>query len=269
MTDRELLELASLDAMGLLDDDERRAFDEALRRASPAMQEHVRQEQRRLTALDGELPDVSPPASLRQRVLAAVREAMRSAPGRRRVAGVVGRVAPAEWTVRRNVSPLWRAACIGFATATVVLMAAGFQMRDSYEQALVAFRDREIADLITQQLGPGFVDKLLSPASTKVSFRPTDQAFSGKAAILVDPESQTAFLVCKDLPVLEGSYRLVMVGQNGQDGRDQSMRTLVRFESNGGLRGWLVQRQVEPGASLAILPPPTHDQADKPLLLSL
>lgn len=265
MTNRELLELASLDAMGLLDDQERRAFEEAFRQASPAMQAQVRREQERLADLEADLPAVEPPQGLRERVLAAVRDAMQSVPGRRRVAGVVGRVAPAEWSVSRNVSPLWRAACIGFATATVVLMAVGFQMRDSYEDALLAFRDREIADLITQQLGPGFVDKLLSPASEKVSFRPTDQTFSGKAAVLFDRESQTAFLVCKDLPALESQYRLVVM----EPGSREAARVLARFESNGGLRGWPVQRELEPGATLAILPPPSSDQAEKPILRSL
>jgi len=249
MTSRDLLEMASLDAMGLLDDEERREFEQAFRQSSPAMQAQVRREQNRLTDLEASLPQVEPPASLRERVLARVRDAMEAMAGSR-AAGVVGRVAPAEWRLTRNVSPLWRAACIGFATATVVLLATGFNMRDRYENALVAFRDRDLADLVTQRLGPSFVDKLLSPASVKVGFRPASSGFSGRAVILIDEASLTSFLVCEGLPVQPGNYRLVVLNGDGE-----VAKTLATFESNGGLRGWPVDATVQADAPLAILPP--------------
>ena len=64
MTTRELLELASLDAMGLLDDNEHEAFEGAFRAAAPAVQRQVRREQERLTGDTSTLPDVDPPAEL-------------------------------------------------------------------------------------------------------------------------------------------------------------------------------------------------------------
>ena len=78
MTTHELLELASLDAMGLLDPEEREAFELAFRAAAPALQAQIRREQLRLSYIDGILPVVEPPPGLRARVMAKVREAIES-----------------------------------------------------------------------------------------------------------------------------------------------------------------------------------------------
>ena len=73
---RDLIELSLLDAMGLLDDEERAAFERAFAGTSPAVQSHVRREQTRLAQIDFLLPDVEAPAGLRAMVLEAVRKAM-------------------------------------------------------------------------------------------------------------------------------------------------------------------------------------------------
>lgn len=49
MKTQELIELAVLDAMGLLDEQEREAFDAAFDAAAPAIQAQVRREQTRLS----------------------------------------------------------------------------------------------------------------------------------------------------------------------------------------------------------------------------
>ena len=164
MTTRELLELASLDAMGLLDDKEHEAFESAFRAAAPAVRRQVRREQERLTGDTSTLPDVEPPADLRDRVMGRVREAMVSARS-----DVVGRIVPEEFSIRANVSPLWRAACIGFATATLVLFGVGYSMQSQYNEALAAGQSGEIA-AIAQQLGPKFEQVLLSPTAQRVAF---------------------------------------------------------------------------------------------------
>src|SRR5438105_666068 len=83
MNTHDLLEMASLDAMGLLDPEEREAFERAFRAAPPPLQAQIRREQLRFSAADDILPQVEPPLGLRARVIAAVREAMQTMAGRR------------------------------------------------------------------------------------------------------------------------------------------------------------------------------------------
>lgn len=72
MTLKELLELAHLDALGMLDPPEAAAFEAAFRAATPAVKAHVREEQARWASQQILLSDESPSAELRARVLAAV-----------------------------------------------------------------------------------------------------------------------------------------------------------------------------------------------------
>jgi hypothetical protein len=263
MNEENLFEMATLDALGLLDAEERRVFEEAFEGASPALKEELRREQRRLTDLERTLPNVEPPASLRDRVLFAVREAM-SAMAPARASGVIARIGSNEWSIRRAVSPLWRAACIGFATATIVLIAVGFYMRDTFDAALQDFRDRDLTQMMIQDLGRDFTDRLLHPASLKVSFQPTDESARARAAILIDPESRTAYLVTSDLPEIEGEYTLVIVNDAGEIDRP-----ITKFAHSGKLSGTPITSEIELGAPLAIVPPTARSEKATPLLMSL
>lgn len=263
-TTHEILELARLDALGMLDEDERVAFERAFRDASPALQEQIRREQNRLTDIGDLLPDVQPPKDLRARVISAVRDAMFAVTGRN-AGDVLARIEPLAVNMRRNVSPLWRAACIGFATATVVLMGVAFTMQSTYDESLQAFRDGELARQIAEKIGPRFVDTLLSPSAQRVNFTPVaDTAANSGAVVLIDNETNLAFLVCKDLPKIEGQYALVVTDDQGK-----VLKTIVRFENAGELNGRLLDGGVTPGARLAILAVISPNEAAKPVLVSL
>lgn len=262
MNNENLFEMATLDALGLLDTEERRAFEEAFQAASPALKEELRREQRRLTALESTLPEVTPPATLRDRVLMAVREAM-TAMAPSRASGVIAKIGSPEWSIRRAVSPVWRAACLGFATATVVLIAVGFYMRDTLDATMYDSLNRDLTQLITQDLGNEFADRLLSPASHKVSFQPVD-GVRAQAAILIDPESKTAYLVTRDLPAMDGEYKLVVVNDAGET---QSL--LASFGVSGKMNGMVIESHIEAGAPLAIIPPVARNEKATPVLFSL
>ncbi len=263
MNQENLFEMATLDALGLLDADERRAFEESFDSAPAALKDEIRREQRRLTDLEHTLPDVSPPASLRDRVLVAVREAM-AAMAPAGASGVIARIGSNEWSIRRAVSPLWRAACIGFATATIVLIAVGFYMRDTFDAALQDFRDRDLTQMMIQDLGRDFTDRLLSPGTVKVSFQPVIDGHRARAAILIDPETRTAYLVTSDLPEVEGEYTLVIVNDSGD-----VQRPITTFASSGKLSGTPITTEIEHGVPLAIVPPTARSEKASPLLLSL
>lgn len=233
MTTRELLELASLDAMGLLDDNEHEAFESAFRAAAPAVRRQVRREQERLTGDTSTLPEVEPPADLRERVVERVRDAMVTAR-----TDVVGRIVPEEFSLRANVSPLWRAACIGFATATLVLFGVGYSMNSQYNEALRAGQSGAVA-AIAQQLGPKFEQVLMSPTAERVAFASTVSDAGAdapllQAAVYLDHESKTAFLVCRNLPEIDGvaDYRLVVVDETGAE-----RSSIAKFPYTGGLVG--------------------------------
>jgi len=264
MNRENLFEMATMDALGLLDPEERRAFEQAFAGASPALREELRHEQRRLTDLDGTLPRVEPPASLRERVLSAVREAM-AAVSPARTGQALARVSATDWTlVRRQVSPLWRAACIGFATATVVLIAVGFNIRATFDAAVQDFNDGKLTQLVTRDLGHEFAQRLLSPFSQKVSFMPVRDEVTARAAILIDPETKTAYLVTRDLPSVEGEYRLVVVDDEGA-----IERSLATFAANGALSGRAIRLEIQPGVGLAIVPPSYPASKPTPVLRSL
>jgi hypothetical protein len=122
---QELLENANLAALGLLDAEEQHAFDKALAAAQPAVRRHVLAEQERWSGGGALLPDVQPPASLRDRVLDAVHANIMDAELESTAssldfaelsAGQVGGV--------RKVAPWWRAGAIALAAACVVLSAS-------------------------------------------------------------------------------------------------------------------------------------------------
>ncbi len=226
MSTRELYEMATLDVLGLLDDDERAEFEAAFRAASPEVQARVRREQRRQADIERLLPQVEPPAGLKARVLSAVREAITS------MSEPVGQIGPAAPTSWFNSVTVWRAACIGFATASVIL--AGFfyvtasQLRDiditnTNTAAIKAFSD---------EYGPRFHNIMASAKTQRVSFTPP-KPMSGKltATLYVDPETREAFLLGDHLPFASGNYQLSVRTGEGSEVRT---KRLTEFSGNGG-----------------------------------
>jgi len=234
MTTRELLELASLDALGLLDEQEREEFERAFRAAPPEVRAQLRKEQARFADIDRWLPAVEPPPGLRARVLSAVKEAITAvsepAPA---TAGRIGPVVMPRWW---NTAPLWRAACIGFATASVVL--AGFFVRISQEyQRLDRITGSNIESDPFRKDGHGQLPSILVSANQHtVDFQLAPAAFGAqpvktKAKLYYDSETRRAVLVCNDLPSESGQYALVLTNEAGQP-----ERVLVEFESVAGYK---------------------------------
>ena len=218
MTTHELLELASLDALGLLDEDERAAFERGFQMAPPSLQAQIRREQARLARAEALLPDVEPSASLRARVLACVREAIQTV-GTTRSGRFVPPLLPS-----RGVSPLWRAAAVGSVAAAIVLGLTTLQIQTKVREinGLISANAQE-ADWV-REFGPRFRNMIYDPSTTLVQFdRAADAArdsqdVAGQAVILVDGEGTGLFL-SKDLPPSPNGYALVPVNEDGSLGR--------------------------------------------------
>lgn len=234
MTPRDLLELASLDTLGLLDEAERAEFEAAFRAASPEMQAAVRRAQLRATNLEDVLPLVEPPPGLKARVISAVRSAIAAVTldaATQEEPVIAGRLAPN----RQQASPIvrlfnsafvWRAACLGFATATIVLGAFHNIIRDELAEVRDRMQTEAYATEFREYFGPSFANAMMAPQSQWLSFAPaaTDielgtSADDVRAKLLYDPDTRVAFVRVEGLPALDSTYHLVVERPNGSNSR--------------------------------------------------
>lgn len=237
MTTKELIEMSSLDALGLLDEQEREEFERAFRAASPEVKELIRREQGRFADLDRWLPAVEAPETLRGRVLDAVREAIHavSAP----TPAVAGRITPVAASRWWNAAPLWRAACIGFATASVVL--GGFFVYVSQKNEQIA-NDALTGNLTALNTNNQFSNITLSQNYQRVVFDVERVGADGKvvtgsdgkpltcqAVLHLDRETRNAVLQCKDMPAVNGQYALII-----EAGEGANTNVLKRFQGGAG-----------------------------------
>lgn len=216
MNTHELLELASLDALGLLDPDEREGFERAFRNAPPALQAQIRREQLRLAHIDDILPGVEPPPGLRARVFAAVKDAIGSMTIRR-ISG--GAIVP-DLRPSYGVNRMWRVGAIAAAAASVVLGISVLQMRMDYTAIQTGEFNNALHDKILTDFGVKFSEAMFSPETKFVQFTDAGEAeadaqFPGRALLVVEPSSRTGELFVKNLPASGAEYEVVVEDADG------------------------------------------------------
>jgi len=220
MNTRELFELASLDVLGLLDEQEREAFEQGFKAAPPSVQAQIRREQLRFSEMEKMLPEVEAPTGLRARVIAAVRDAI-AAVGSEPIARI-GTSSVSHPVF--NSAPLWRAACIGFATAALVL--AGFGYKVMGENNLIQDQlasSGTASGFQAMALRAGGIDParlLASDFCQRVSFSPTAPDAAGPngridAYLLIDTQSRKAILACEGLTIGDNTYTLIIESGSG------------------------------------------------------
>ncbi|GIW74281.1 MAG: hypothetical protein KatS3mg103_0803 [Phycisphaerales bacterium] len=251
MNTRDLIELAVLDALGMLDQAEAEAFDAAFRAAPPAIQARVREEQARMANLEDLLPNVRPDPALRQRVVTAVREAMLA----RAVADAAERddLADGPLALRqsRGVSRAWRIGAIAAAAAAVAFGVAFGHATMRYNNLNQRFESNLAVEGAIQAYGPETMEMMLRPHVAKaVQFTPVDPQSPIEVNIRYLDERGLGFIHCGRLPTEPGvEYALVHVNDNGQIGR-----TIRQFAATGPLT---IQRlenlTLENGMKLALV----------------
>ena len=209
---RDLIELAQLDALGLLDEPERLAFEKAFRAAPASIQLLVRDGQARASEIDAWLPDTRPPASLRQRVLAAVSAAVRS---ESRQPSVAGRLTPA---IARSttVAPYWRAAAIGSMAAALLFGVVTLKLYGDFQSVSAITQNNAVQDKLLKDFGVRFEHALYSDKTKFVQFSPAEANVRSSAVMLMDNENASAQFFAKDLPQIEGGYTLALLDANGK-----------------------------------------------------
>jgi hypothetical protein len=221
MTVRELLENAHLDALGLLDEDERLAFEKAFRAAPPAVRAHVRDEQGRWARMESSLPRLEPGDDLRERVLNAIAseiELEAASELAHRPADHSSLVGETEAPKRRTVPAIWQGFAIAAFSAAVLLGGAFFSLLRSYSE--IENRSRgtasiEMALSLTNN-GERMQDILLDPASVRQAFSPAADV-KASATLWSHPDWNNAgILIVQGLATAQAPvYRLIATDESG------------------------------------------------------
>lgn len=249
MSTRDLIELAALDALGMLEPEDQAEFERAFREAPASIRAQVRAEQARIADLVQ--VDAQPSPDLRDRVIAAVAAAMEAevVGGARAVVHHPGRVVPKVSRTRR-VSPLWRAAAIGLSVAVVVLGVVASQLEQKNQQ----LGDQVIVSDYFNVVGTRYLaDTLFNESTQRTIFQPAvtraGAGFIAQAVLLSDPDWKKSRFICQGLTVggRPGNFQLCEVDEN-----NQLVRTLQRFRSEGRFVSFDLETPVQAGARLAI-----------------
>lgn len=234
MNAQQLLELALLDACGVLEADELERFETAFASAPESIKAQIRREQSRFADQSELLPNVTPRPELRRIVVDAVRRAAGASVSadalrfERMVSAGAGPT-PAE-IHRRRVMPAWRAAAVVLAATTVFGAVLSLELRNQIDEMGNRISSITSADLFLR-FGemPGLRDAMLSPSSERVLFKSTDGSLDATAAVYTNTETNRSYFVCNRLPVLkDGQYELVVLDDN-----QNYVSTITSFESNG------------------------------------
>lgn len=242
----ELLESAHLDALGLLDEQEQRAFEDAFVTASPAVQRQVRAEQARWATTSLDASNAEPPPSLKARVMAKVEEAMR--------AGRVGSRSGTDSVLRlsspRRVSPLWRGAAIGFAAAAALSLFTTLYVSSLASQTGAVAQSDAIVGKLSMDFGAAhYRDIVFDARTTHHVFRGVNGSVEGSASIFINPDWKNARLFCDRLPTVAGKvYVIVAVNERNEPVGE----TLKEFNCEGTLVALSVESVIKPGTRLAI-----------------
>ncbi|MFG0306906.1 MAG: hypothetical protein ACF8Q5_11905 [Phycisphaerales bacterium JB040] len=236
MNTHELIELAVLDALGILEQSESDEFEAAFASAAPGVQAQVRAEQARLTDIEHLLPDDQPRPELRDLVLSAVRAAISAE--REPVAGRItpaSRRAPAQPRIKQapRVSPAWRAAAIALTAVVVSMFVFNSQTRDIFDEA------EQVAQMdgFYDAVGAKFVDEFLTDPSTKrLAFTPVAETATDNppraAAWYHEKMNGQSQLFISNLQNDESEhFRVAIIDDQGR------MQELTTFQNSGQLKG--------------------------------
>jgi hypothetical protein len=249
MSIRELLENAHMDALGLLDEQDRAAFDAAFRAAPPALREQVRAEQARMARMESTLPRVTPDASLRDRVVQAVEHAITEQTLNGAMGGDAG---VADFRSNRRLLA-WRSGAIAMACAAVILGGAFVKvMVDNSEMSRVQGDNATLTALLVGFGNGPMRDALFNDSTRRAIFEPAvgDGVLqSRRQAVLFHNPDWSTMRLFTQLPAVEGNqtYRLVVLDDEGQ-----IIEELTEFASTGQLASFEVKATLAPNTRVAI-----------------
>ncbi len=238
MTRQELLELAALDALGLLDRYEAALYTRSFHHASAPLQDEIVRLQAEIVSDESLLPLDEPDGSLRERVLRKVAEAIEAEASEFAPLATIGR--------RRRGSnesggrssfgtsgPFWRAAAFILA-GTVVVLAYFWTDATKEHNELAKLALSSLTDVqLTQRVGPDITGFIFDDNVQRVVLKSDDPNESFEAVLFVNPETGQAFLVTNNFDRnLDLTYAVNLTLADEQPDRR------LAFMSTGGLDGF-------------------------------
>ncbi|MHC4947465.1 MAG: hypothetical protein ACYTG1_04295 [Planctomycetota bacterium] len=224
----ELIELAALDALGLLEEFESQQYNRSFHHAPAAVQAEVRQIQADFASDECFLPELEPPEELRRRVLEAVSKAIEGeqvhlAPiariGRPRTGGATaGRLGPS--------GQFWRAAAFVLAAGTIVCLYFLSQIYGNSQEITRIVLAGQTDARLQELLGPGFEEIANHPKTVAANLLPVDGDFDGMARVYLNEKTDQLFLLTMHLPDT-GQYTLQTRTEDG------AVRQIASLEGGG------------------------------------
>lgn len=262
MTLKDLLDLAHLDALGMLDEQEAAAFEAAFRAASPAVKAHLREEQARCAAQQVMLGDETPAPDLRARVIAAVDHEFTA----RAHADLEAESSEFDLRPARRVAPAWRTAGVALLCACVILGVAFVKVyTDNAEMQQRLTNDRQLTAL-TNLWGNGQqMNGMLFGQETRHAIFSTAQAapagFHGQAGVFLNPAWSKARIFVSGLTAKAGeNFRLVVLSDTDTIEKEiaiiapgAGLQTMQLDGITKGMRLALVSTKVELPASAGLI----------------
>lgn len=249
MTAKELLEFAVVDAFGLLDEDDRIAFDRGYNAAPATLRDLIWSQQARAADCLDMLPDDDAPDALRDRTLgrigAEIARKSRPAPGPEvhRVAHEPAVRAPRLQRARR-VNAGWRVATVAMSVAAVVLGVLHVQLRREFNTV----QDRAGIARLIDTIGTENIEATLFDETAKrVYFRAAGEVARARAMLIHASDSDQARLYIANFSG-RTDYRLVVLDENDNPGE-----VLATFKASGLISGVNIRLRGSGTVRLAIL----------------
>jgi hypothetical protein len=248
----ELIEQASLDALGLLDEFEAAHYARSFHAAPASVQEEIRRIQATVVTDDSLLSDEEPPASLRARVLDSVQHAIddearalkpiatigaRAMQRSATSAGSVAEIVEMERAVLRvrsaeRLVSIWRAASVGLAASLVAAVVWVFTLDNKVDVIERLVQNGATVELLEREVGPSIRAVLTAQGRTCFAMRgASDPSVSGTLAHL--PDGNKVFVLAVGLRT-NTEFAVKAVTEMGES------LDLGSFTSGSGLTGcWL------------------------------
>ncbi len=279
MNTHELIEYTMLHALGLLEDDERAAYEAAFDAAPAPVQLRVREEARRMADLGDLIPGVEPANELRDVVVAAVRAAIREDENESRIAqqgvaasSVIGRIdanTPARATSQPKLSTsprvhrVWRVAAVGFAAASIAMGVVMINIQQTMQKA----QSSALVNNLYDQIGAKYLESTIFDANTqRVALTSTSTESKAVAAVWHNPDWASARLFVKNLASEQNKpLRLVVLDED-----DNIIEVIKTFTPTGELEDFNVDLNLSTQRKLAIYPDAEQEIRDalEPVLIS-
>ena len=211
MSIEELMELAALDAFGLLDEYETDLYSRSFHHAPASVQDEIVRIQAELAANEALLPIETPDKDLRARVLKAVARAIEEedsatlatlAP----LASIGGRLTSSPVATRPRLAlsgQFWRAAALLLASTTLVMTYFWAEARTEGNRIAKLALDQNMILQLEKEIGPTFLEYLGNPSCDRHVFRNKTPRTNAIGTLFVDRKTKTAFLLLLDMPTIE------------------------------------------------------------------